>query len=306
MSAPGSSGGGIEGECAACFDSTCGWQQTQCAGDPSCAEWLVSAKSCVADPLGRPAPNCLDTGLPSDPTGRSYAVALRDCLAAAQQCCSGSAQNGAAPGAGGGSAEDGAGGSDYGGMVDGGAGASSLDPSSLCPGCSCENCLFAIKHGEANDDTCKGAVLSCYDQNATSQCWDFALAYAACGAGAAGTDVTSPTACYQELYSAAEKAAAGKTFMTTVLPCAAQYCSAQCFPAADATCVWCQASGCLDALTAYYAEPDAQLFQWCRRSCEGETACIQACAAEHPNGLQVFQVLAQCTVQTCSSECPSL
>ncbi len=292
MAAPAPSSGMLTGDCASCFDVACGWQQTQCAGDPGCARWLTSVRTCPASPEGHADATCLAAGLPSDPTARAYATEMTDCLARAEGCCG--QTDVAAPGGGGAA---GGGGPTY----DGDAGDGEQDDaSSLVCGdtdCTCQSCLAAIKHGQAHDDVCAEIVAACYEDT-SSGCAGFAMSYAECAA----TTKESPAACYEALYSEPNNAAAIEAFQG-VQACALQYCSSQCFGADNAGCLDCQKANCLDALQAVLSEPDAQLFRWCRQRCQGDSACVQQCAAEHPVGLQIFQVLAQCTAQACSASC---
>ncbi len=292
--------GTLGGDCSACFNAACGWQQTECAGDPACAQWLTSVQGCPPDSLGHPDPECLRSALPSDGSGRPDAAALIDCMARAPSCCAGAdaQSSGGAEGQGGTSASPGDYGPDAGAATNGGTG-----DAGLCDGCTCVDCLLAIKHGLANDPSCADSVLACYDTNTTPGCWEFGTSYATCAVAANGG---SPALCYEQLYSSAPSSAGLAAFATSVLPCAAQYCPYQCFPPAEGACVACQAANCLDPLTAFFAEPDAQLFRWCRQACQGDTSCVQGCAAEHPNGLQVFQVLAQCTSVSCVADCAGL
>ena len=295
MAAPAPSTGMLTGDCASCFDVACGWQQTQCAGDPGCARWLTSVRTCPASPEGHADATCLTAGLPSDPTARAYATEMTDCLARAEGCCGGAGDVPSGGGGGGGAA--GGAGPGYNGDAGDGEqdGASSL----LCADtdCTCQGCLAAIKHGQAYDDVCAEIVAACFNDT-SSGCAKFATSYAEC---AAATD-ESPAACYEQLYSKPENAAAIEAFQG-VQACALQYCSSQCFGADHAGCLDCQKANCLDALQAVLSEPDAQLFHWCRQPCESDSTCIQQCASEHPAGSQIYQVLAQCTAQACSASC---
>jgi hypothetical protein len=291
MAAPAPSGGMLTGDCASCFDNPCGWQQTQCAGDPGCARWLTSVRVCPASPDGHADATCLSAGLPSDPTARAYATAVTDCVARAEDCC---VRGNDGPSGGGG------GGAGSGPTYDGDA--SILNPdggsSALCweDDCSCMGCLHAIKSGQAQDNACAEIVAGCFEDT-SSGCAGFAAAYAECAA----TD-KNPPACYEALYSNPQYAAAIEAFQG-VQACALQYCSRHCFGADQADCLDCQKANCLDALQAVLADPDAQLFHWCRQQCESNSNCIQQCASKHSDGLQIFQVLAQCTAQACSASC---
>lgn len=169
----------------------------------------------------------------------------------------------------------------------------------MCTDCDCETCLFAIKDGAAEDPSCTDAVLACYGDGQAA-CWTFMGKYATCNASA---DVGSPAACLATLWTKPELAAGRDAFTSGVLPCAAQYCAASCFAPSESTCVECQATNCLDELTAVFDDVDAEAFSWCRQLCLGETSCIQGCAMEHADGLQVFQVLAQCTATACTTAC---
>jgi hypothetical protein len=76
-----------------------------------------------------------------------------------------------------------------------------------------------------------------------------------------------------------------------------------CAPAADDdACTMCLKGKCCDDLNACAADPDCLALLDCVGQC-ADQACINMCAAQHPNGLNTITPLLQCTQTTCGTEC---
>lgn len=301
---PSSSPGTIDDVCN-CLDESCAWPVTECAAEPDCAGWLTCAKQC---PTGTDtwSSSCI-SGCPEPGTARGQQ--LRDdlllCASTAPGCC-GESLDERAP-----DAEADAEPTDW-NDVDGGALDATMggyDPAlgPVCPGTSCDACLWAVianKEGCAAagpDPTCSETIGSCYHENGypeqgINHCWRFVTR----------SDCLNPNA---EDLLAGECGYAvpieSEALTDKTLGCAIEYCPV-CFPRADAVCFACQLEACPDEFSAFMHDADAQRLQWCFEACEGATekaACRASCQQSSGDGAEVLSLLLACRKTACEQAC---
>ena len=304
---PSSSPGTIADVCS-CLNESCAWSVTECSADPDCASWLTCARQC---PTGDEtwSSSCINSCIePGTERGKQLRDDLLLCASTAPGCC-GELER-ATPDANADAGADGA--ADWnsvdGGGTDGSVGGHEPAIDAVCPGESCDACLWAVKNNQEGcgaagpDPTCGETIGACYHENgfpeqgAINDCWRFVTR----------SDCLNPNAedvlagdCGYAVPSESEE------LTEKTLRCALSYCPV-CFPRADAVCFACQLDACPDEFNAFMHDVEAQRLQWCFEACEEATekaACRASCQQSHAAGAEVLSLLLGCRKDACEQAC---
>jgi hypothetical protein len=183
-----------------------------------------------------------------------------------------------ATGAGGAGATGGQGGGATGGQ--GGAGGAQ----EVCPGAgdACTGCL---------SEQCADVYCGCYNE---IHCGGYLQCL--------GTCMQGDTACYQNCATVHEP---GLSAAILTADCAATTCDASCsFGQPLSGCQKCLYTACAPQMNACIADPECTALIQCLQTCTpGDMPCIQACIAQHPDGLPEAQDVRDCRIDNCDGAC---
>lgn len=290
--------------CDTCLESTCQWQVTECAAEPSCARWYTCAVQCPA--VEGQAPwdtSCISScEEPDTTTGKRLRDDLLTCVRNAETCCGVTELRDPTT-----EPDAGYGGSAGGNQLPGGGGNANDYAAGACGGDTCQACLFAIKANtegclESADAACSQTISDCYHENgypengAVNACW---LVVTRRDCNRPGTDIQLPDECgYAVTGDSLDRALA-------TLQCATKYCEA-CVPGGDQECFACQLASCPDEVQAWMGNVDAQRLTWCLEGCANAadpTSCKKACRDANQAGQLVLQSLLSCKQTACEASC---
>jgi hypothetical protein len=242
----------------------CGWTALECSSDPACAQWFACVLDC------HPVSGLQGCYGQCGQAGSAKATALQKCLATADggNCAS----------------------TDR--VIEAGADgdpALGLDVQQQPNYSSCSECVAAM---------CEAQLYSCTTpEEAPPDCTDYKHLLAECVA--TGTQAGFE-ACLLEAEDA--YAAAHNDFASSgTMGCAILQCRDNCTPPDLSACLACSASSCADALDAWLRNAQAQALAWCRRSCEGSTACLDTCKGKYAGGAGALSALLACQSTSCQA-----
>ena len=308
-STSGGNGSGSNSACSACFEKDCAWQVTECAAEPDCAKWLTCAQSVPASSSGGADAAWLRDSCNQEmgPTASTLRDTLASCLVVGG-CCTGA-----------GEADVGAVGADSGGANYGEDGSNTVAPGGPngdgwdCPSgeCGCEECLFALKHGEIEEQAeCTTAVQQCVE---SAECSRYFTGFLACAAGASTDDANTDTASQKSLaaclFAKAHEDGGGEgfeQFVSSVYGCATGFCRSYCVPEDAQSCVQCQQTWCEGELEALLTDSDAVMGSWCRAYCQvhpEDAACPDLCAPHLEASQETLGLFGQCVQTSCGDDC---
>jgi hypothetical protein len=164
-----------------------------------------------------------------------------------------------------------------GGEASGGGGAY------LCPslGDPCTTCL-AVK--------CQEAYCACQRD---AECAAASNCFLGCAEG--------DPPCYRACLAAH---ASGASLAALAGSCSAERCQAQCrFGQSLSACDVCRFVECSAEMNTCIASRACGELLWCVEACAGAEGCDEGCAAEHPDGVEDAQAIAECAASRCGEPC---
>ena len=73
--------------------------------------------------------------------------------------------------------------------------------------------------------------------------------------------------------------------------------------ASDDACGVCIKENCCDTFAACVESVDCQYFNACLAACDYDAACVDPCAVDYPEGLDIFLEYFNCSTNACPVEC---